>query len=324
MNPQNGAEHLQRKVQFDIRLYFCRRGCENMEKMLKDDFEMKFNQKNEEWYVVKIRDELTKNHREAESIVSGIMPENRDDPMCPFQSFKKYIQHLHPDNKYMWQKPLDNPHPSRPDVWYSRQHIGKNPLASFMSDVSKQCNLSRKYTNHSIRVTGCTVLTRCNFSHSEIMAVSGHKSVQSLAVYQKTKDTQKIQMGKALFQSMTREEENIDINQRKAIKPPAKLKQLPAPTYKNDNNNTMMAAQSERALIPVQQKENVLPEILPFEAEFDNDISEIDLLSALCGVEQNISTTTTVTNTSNVVATAPRAMFANCHIGAININIAKK
>ena len=270
MNPQNGAEHLQRKVQFDIRLYFCRRGCENMEKMLKDDFKMKYNEKNDEWYIIKIRDELTKNHREAESIVSGIMPENRDDPMCPFQSFKNYIQHLHPDNKYLWQKPLEKPHPSRPSIWYSRQHIGKNSLASFMSDVSKNCNLSQKYTNHSIRVTGCTVLTRCNFSHSEIMAVRGHKSVQSLAVYQKTKDTQKIQMGKALFQSMTREEEDIDVNRKKEIREPPTKKALPAPAAPTPQPS-MMATQSEKAIVPVQ-KDTVAPEIIPFEANFEDDV----------------------------------------------------
>ena len=44
------------------------------------------------------------------------------------------------------------------------------------------------------------------------MSVSGHKSVQSLAIYQKTKEKEKIKMGKALFQSMTRNEDKIDIN----------------------------------------------------------------------------------------------------------------
>ena len=52
--------------------------------------------------------------------------------------------------------------------------------------------------------------------------------------------------------------------------------------------------------------------------------SDLDLLSALCGVQENVCNTTTVTNTSNVLTTAPRAMFANCHIAAINITINKK
>ena len=291
--------------------------------MLKDDFAMKFNQKNKHWYVTKIQDELNKNHRGNENIVSGVMPENKDDPMCPFQSFKKYIEHLNPENKYMWQKPLEHPHPSRPDIWYSRQHIGKNPLAAFMSNVSKQCGLSQRYTNHSIRVTGCTVLTRCNFSHSEIMAVSGHKSIQSLAVYQKTKEKQKLQMGKALLQSMTRSEDEIDVNKRQQIESVPKAKAQPPPLPQVPDPN-VMAAQSETAIIPVQQKDNATAEIILFEANFEGDISDMDLLSAICRVQENINSATTVTNTSNVVTTTPRAMFANCKIGAITININKK
>ena len=131
---------------------------------------------------------------------------------------------MHPENDFIWQQALEKVHPDKPDIWYSHKNIGKNPLASFMSELSRNCNLSKIYTNHSIRVTGCTVLTRCNFSYSEIMAVSGHKSVQSLAIYQKTKENEKIKMGKALFQSMTRSEDEIDINKyEKEIKAPKKL-----------------------------------------------------------------------------------------------------
>ena len=65
--------------------------------------------------------------------------------------------------------------------------------------------------------------------------------------------------------------------------------------------------------------ENVTNPVILFEANFDDD--DIDLLSALCGVSE---TTTMVTNTSSVMHTAPRVMFENCHIGAINITINKK
>ena len=44
------------------------------------------------------------------------------------------------------------------------------------------------------------------------MSVSGHKSIQSLAIYQKTKDKQKIQMQKALFDSMTKSKDDINVN----------------------------------------------------------------------------------------------------------------
>ena len=224
LDPTKGPKSLQRKVQFDIRLYFCRRGAENMEKMKRADFEVKFNPKNNEEFVVKIKDELTKNHKEMEQIVSGVMPENKTDPLCPVASFKKYLSHLNPQNEYMWQRPLDTVNTEIANIWYGKQHIGKNPLRTFMSDLSEKLKLSQIYTNHSIRVTGCTVLNRCNFSASEIMSVSGHKSVQSLAIYQKTQHKQKVQMGNALFQSMTKPEDQINIQQLPA---PPKMPALP-------------------------------------------------------------------------------------------------
>ena len=103
MDPDISANSLQRKVQFDIRLYFARRGCENMENMKKDHFKLHFDMKSEGWFVVKAKDELTKNHKDIEKIVSGIMPENKDDRLCPVRSFKKYIEHLNPDNPFLWQ-----------------------------------------------------------------------------------------------------------------------------------------------------------------------------------------------------------------------------
>ena len=186
MNPEKSPDALQRKVQFDLRLYFFRRGMENMEEMQKDHFKLDFNPENERWRVIKAKDELTKNHREAGAIVSGVMPENPNDPLCPVKSYVKYHGHLNPENNFLWQLPLKNVNMEHDSVWYSRAHIGKNPLAKFMSNVSKYCGLSKIYTNHCIRVTGASILTRMQFSASEIMSVTGHKLVQSLAIYQKT------------------------------------------------------------------------------------------------------------------------------------------
>ena len=116
MNPKNGAEVLQRKVQFDFRFYFCRRGMENMEKMKTNDFELRFNTESEEWFVIKVKNELTKNHKDIEHLVSGVMPENKTDALCPVESFHTYIQHLNPDNDYMWQYALKKIDPENSPV----------------------------------------------------------------------------------------------------------------------------------------------------------------------------------------------------------------
>ena len=63
-------------------------------------------------------------------------------------------------------------------------------------------------------------------------------------------------------------------------------------------------------------------EIVPFVPEFEDDISDVDLLSALYGIQENVTNSVSTTNT--VVNTVPKSMFANCQIGTINFTICKK
>ena len=102
MDPDIDHKSLQRKVQFDIRFFFARRGSENMELMKRDDFALCFDTKSEMWYVKKIKDELTKNHKDLENIITGYMPENKDDKLCPVGSYRMYLEKLDPSNDFMW------------------------------------------------------------------------------------------------------------------------------------------------------------------------------------------------------------------------------
>ena len=341
MDPDVDHKSLQRKVQFDIHFFFCRRGSENVEDVQVSDFKIGFNTKTETWYVQKIKDELTKNHKEAENIVTGLMPENKDDCLCPVRSFRKYLEHLEPNNPYLWQTPLKNgKKKNNIDIWYGMQHMGKNTLSGFMKDVSKECQLSQIYTNHSIRVTGITVLTRQNFTNSEIMAVSGHKLVQSLVNYQKTRDTQKLEMGNVLFQSMTTNEENIQRKQPKEICSPQVQRALLSCSHTQRQALPMLPYEHSPA--PVQENKNqrlqhhqqdVSNELVPLEPNFDDqNVSDMDLLSALCAVEDE-SRDVIPTTSSNSMAICnkimnnlPQNMFAHCSnvtIGSINFNISK-
>ena len=85
---------------------------------------------------------------------------------------------------------------------------------------------------------------------------------------------------------------------------------------------TQLSQNAVTPFIPEKLKENVTDPIIPFEADFDDGgVSDIDLLSALCGVSEP---TTMVTNTSNVTNSAPHVMISHCHIRAINITFNKK
>ena len=319
MDPDISAESLQRKVQFDLRLHFARRGCENMETMCKDHFKLLFYVKNESWFVVKAKDELTKNHKEIEQIVSGIIPENKDDRLCPVRSYRLYMDHLNPDNPFLWQHHLEKINPNRPDVWYGLQHIGKNTLGKFMTLISSNCQLLKAYTNHSIRVTGISVLTRQNFTASEIMSITGHKSVQTLANYQRTQNKQEMEMGQVLYQSMTRNESQI--------------------SRRNNNQDEELGAvdfpvsppQPQLAIAPKHNMDmtaNISKEkaVVPFQPDFsDQEVPDFDLVSILDDLEKEKKqqNNNSVQATSNVVNNVPRSMFANCQIQNVTFNIQK-
>ncbi|CAG2230190.1 unnamed protein product [Mytilus edulis] len=171
---------LANKVQFDIRLYFAE----------------------EELKICTAKDELTKNHRESDKeLVSGVMPESPGSVYCPVASYENYIRRLHPSNDRLWQKPLDS-FSTEADVWYCNMPLGEKKLSTFMSELSKKCKLSIVYTNHSIRATGATVLSQNMYGSAQIMAVTGHKSVQSLTTYQRVDTNEKIKMGKTISDNL--------------------------------------------------------------------------------------------------------------------------
>ena len=165
--------------------------------MTKSTFEVRKNPATGERYVCQVVDELNKNHTEnCKESYSGYMPERRGEKNCPVESFLLYLQHLHPKCDSLWARPKSDP--GSDDIWYYNRAVGVDLLGKFMKELSVKYNLSRIYTNHSIRVTGASILTRSKFSASQIKEVTGHKSVSSLAIYQRVSDEEKMQMGKSL------------------------------------------------------------------------------------------------------------------------------
>lgn len=118
-------------------------------------------------------------------------------PYCPVASYERYMMKLNPYNDKLWQKPLDSITEDQP-TWYCNSGLGDKTLKTFMSKLSDKCKLSQPYTNHSIRATGATILSKHMYGAAQIMAVTGHKSVQSLTTYQRVDTEEKIKMGQTL------------------------------------------------------------------------------------------------------------------------------
>lgn len=136
-------------------------------------------------YVEKAQDEQMKNHQmDQTEICSAFMVEIPNSKYCPVSSFVFYLSKL--DMKYplLWQYPKRKGTYNLQDTWYIAKKIGYNSMATFMSKLSHAEDLSKVYTNHSICVTGATFLHCTNLSAKQIMSVIGHKSLNSLFIYQ--------------------------------------------------------------------------------------------------------------------------------------------
>jgi hypothetical protein len=108
----------------------------------------------------------------------------KNNPIAPFAQsvhLKKYLSKLHPICNNLWNL-----------LWRMLMYgiaIHLSVVTKFMYKLSVSCGLSQSYTNHSIHATGATILTECsNFADAQIMSVTGHTSVSSLAIYQRTSD----------------------------------------------------------------------------------------------------------------------------------------
>lgn len=98
---------LQNKVFFDVMLYLCRRGSENLRILKKTDFCLKLNNKGEK-YIVYVKDELDKNHRVGDQIEEGGIIKKTKTKHCPIVSFLKYTSKLNSKRDEFFQRHKSN------------------------------------------------------------------------------------------------------------------------------------------------------------------------------------------------------------------------
>ena len=140
LDPDIGPQCLARKVQWDIRYYFTRRGHENFHITTKDWFSVIVDQTTGLKCVIKVVDEETKNHKSIDNeIISGHMPAMDSSKYCPVASFEKYMEHLSSKSNHLWQTSKFNEYSQvteKNPFWYYG-HLGHNKLDSFVSDICR-------------------------------------------------------------------------------------------------------------------------------------------------------------------------------------------
>ena len=176
---------LLRNVWFQIVLYFCRRGREGQRELQKSSFTLEVDASGRN-YVTMAHDEVSKNHpgglKDTSSTEKYARMYETNSPNDGYKAVNLYLSKLNPKSSAFFQYPRRNWAPSNP-VWYDNKPLGINKLDSMMKEISQVAQLSRVYTNHSVRATAITLWSNAGVPNRHIMAISGHRNEQSLAHY---------------------------------------------------------------------------------------------------------------------------------------------
>ena len=108
------------------------------------------------------------------------------DSRCPVRYLERLIskrpQHIR-NSGPLYLQPLSKPNP---DVWYSIQSVGINKIDGFMKKIATMGGLDitkKHFTNHSVRKTTVRKLQKAGVSNDKIIAITGHKTEQSIKAY---------------------------------------------------------------------------------------------------------------------------------------------
>lgn len=126
---------------------------------------------------------------------------------CPVRSLKFYLSKLHPDSDAFFQRPKIL-HDKNVAIWYCKQAVGRNSIGNYMSTISVKAGLKTRYTNHCIRATTVTRLRDGGIDPHDIVAVTGHRCIASIASYSKTNLQKRREMSHTLSKVLGKKVEN--------------------------------------------------------------------------------------------------------------------
>ena len=176
---------LLRNVWFHVSLFWCRRGFEGQRNLKKTSFAFERDATGSP-FMTMMHDETTTNHpggiSEAESFEKNGRMYKTSSPTDGYSALEVFLTKLNPECDAWFQYPKRNWRPCD-QVWYENRPVGKNKLALFMKETSKEAGLTRGYTNHSVRATAITLWANAGLTDREIMAISGPRSEASWRSY---------------------------------------------------------------------------------------------------------------------------------------------
>ena len=177
-------------VWFTVTTHFCLRGGEVQCKLKKADLVFQTVDGRE---VIQLHtDFMSKNHSGGTTGSSfntaGTIADDKQ-----IKAIKLYLSHLHPQCDRLFQRAKTLPGMAMADAsascWYMNVPLSHNLLSNMMKRLSVDAQLSQSYTNHCLRATSISLMKKSGIEDRKIMAISGHKNVQSLQAYDRPTST---------------------------------------------------------------------------------------------------------------------------------------
>lgn len=157
LSPDN-PKSLLKKVFFETEMFFCRRGRENLRDLKGSHFKIGVDASGKKY--LSTDGDLECGPRlinRGQSLLANVGQNGfiyeTGTAVCPVKSFEKFLSKRHPACDAFFQRPMETDPLCEQDPWYHCWGLGLNKMTNMMREISLEANLSKMYTNHSIRAT---------------------------------------------------------------------------------------------------------------------------------------------------------------------------
>jgi integrase len=251
---------LQDEILFNLLYFFQLRGRGNLRSLKRDTFKIGASDGKEYLYLnttmISKNVKASLSSKEYEDLKKAKMFASDCD--CPLSKYKTYLDLLPANTKENTLFPLI----SKKGFVSSVAVVGKDKLGNLMKRLSERCGLSRKYTNHCIRVAGINVLHKSGFNDKEISTITGHKNTASVQRYVRTSD-----------ETIEKASEVLSHGRKRKIEPPDSLS-CPVDQYDTIDSSNYSTSVTKRIQTSVQNT-NMQHEIQELHANTKSDLNSL-------------------------------------------------
>ena len=223
---RSNAEVLQEEVMFNLMYHFALRGRETLPFLSKESVSISKDASGKRFLHLS-HELLSKNAKASlkpseyeDTKKARIYESIENSKECPVACFELYLSKIRNlTSPSLFPKPIKRKCSSMMGWYAEKQTVGKNTIDNLMSGLSEKLCLSKRYTNHCLRVTHITVLKENGFSNSEIAVNTGHKNTASIERYhRKRRDLEFQGMSSALhLESSSRKVSIIPVGKKGKI-----------------------------------------------------------------------------------------------------------